>query len=223
MTLDESAAHLPPWWGFDVRGVQVFDTVNVKGRAALDTSEVVEGIVQVGSTAWIWTGSDSVCPEDPAPWLSAGALSSQGYPGGNVVIDVQSDDSYYCSAGGAPGAVVQYSVWVDGVEGSLLEVPIEGAPGQDARQLTYVLPASLPFGEYLLVVEVRDQTNQKTATAFRIRVSEEPGLVERVPAGSGQRSHPLSLRPSKRFARPAREGAGPVRVRTAGRGPQEPH
>ena len=52
---------------------------------------------------------------------------------------------------------------------------------------------------------------------------EEPGLVERLPAGAGQRSHPLSLRPSKRFARPAREGAGPVRVRTAGRGPQEPH
>ncbi len=223
VTLDESAAHLLPWWGLDLRGVQVFDTVNVKGRAALGTSEVLEGVVRVGPAAWMWTDSDSVCPEDPAPWLSTGTLSVEAWPGGNVVIDVESDDSYYCSAGGAPGAVVQYSVWVDGVEGSLLEVPIEGAPGQDARQLTYVLPASLPFGEYLLVVEVRDQTNKRTATAFRIRVSEEPGLVERLPAGSGQRSHPLSLRPSKRFARPAREGAGPVRVRTAGRGPQEPH
>lgn len=223
VTLDESAARLLPSWGFDLRGVQVFDTVNVEGRARLEVPEVLEGVVRVGPAARMWTDDEEHCPEDSSPALWAATGSGQGYPGGNVEIDVESDDSNYCSSGGAPGQVVQYSVWVDGVEGSLLEVPIEGAPGQDARQLTYVLPASLPFGEYLLVVEVRDQTNQKTATAFRIRVSEEPGLVERLPAGSGQRSHPLSLRPSKRFARPAREGAGPVRVRTTGRGPQEPH
>jgi len=202
VTLDESAAGL---FDYDqtYRGVQVFDSVNLRARAGLWTGELLEARLFVDPSAALESATGYVPALDQTPWIWASIATQDVSPGASLDIDTQSDDDL---------ALLRYAVWIEGVDGSQIEVPIPGMPTQDARTIAFVIPATLSPGDYLLGVGVYDGAEQRTAMAFPIHVAPSSGFVASASTGT-----PVVR--GRDVARPAgRPGHSPARSADLDRG-----
>ncbi len=166
VTLDASAEFLlSP--GDTLVVAHLFDSVDVRGRANLSVECEVEGVAFVDPAAWFITRSLWFQPMDSAPRIEASA-ASDSVPPWSLQISVSAQDDQ---------SLTRYVLWIEGADGSQLEVPIAGGPTQDERTVTYTVPAALPLGTHLLGVGVFDGAGQRTATAFRITVATGSGFV----------------------------------------------
>jgi len=169
------------------------------------TAERLEGSLFVDDGAALETPDDYYPSGDQAPWIAATVASLNAAPGTSLEVSLRAEDDQSLS---------RYVLWIEGVEGSQLEVPIAGGATQDARAVTYTIPAALPLGTHLLGVGVYDGAGQRTATAYRIVVASGSNVVVSAPATS-RAPFPSPLRSDDRdVVRPAARGAGPRRAET---------
>ncbi len=172
LTLDADAdGQLLP--GDTYVGVESFDSVTVGGRSRLATTDLLEGRLDVGSSAAIAAPNASVPPTDAAPTVSASIPTRNVSAGATIPVTVQARDDI---------GLDRIVLWLEWIDGTRIEVPVEGGATTFDRTLSFGVPAEPTTGEYYLGVGVFDSVGQWTSTLWRLIVASSSGLRATTPA-----------------------------------------
>ncbi|MCK6682925.1 MAG: Ig-like domain-containing protein [Thermoanaerobaculia bacterium] len=140
------------------QGVQVFDSIQVRSRASLETSDRLEGRLAVSADSSVRAANVQQLPPDAPPVVALTPSAVSVFPGSSLIVTLQaSDDVGLVSA-----------VWstMGALETPETALPLSGTTRQE--QITIPVPPGTPPGRTAIVARVLDSAGNRTWAALRV-------------------------------------------------------
>ncbi|MCC6129441.1 MAG: carboxypeptidase regulatory-like domain-containing protein, partial [Acidobacteria bacterium] len=140
------------------QGVQVFDSIQVRSRASLETPDRLEGRLAVSADSSVRAANVQQLPPDAPPDVALTPSAVSVFPGSSLIVTLQaSDDVGLVSA-----------VWstMGALETPETALPLSGTTRQE--QFTIPVPPGTPPGRTAIVARVLDSAGIQTWAALRV-------------------------------------------------------
>lgn len=139
------------------QGVQIFDTINVRSRASLETTDKLEGVLTVSADSSVRAANVQRLPADAPPEVAVVPGAVSVLPGSSLTATLEASDDIALAG-------VVWSTF-GALETAETALPLSGTSRQE--QITIPVPPGTPPGRTAIVVRALDSAGNSTSAVLR--------------------------------------------------------